>query len=194
LYLRSHRAAVSITAATVIIAAIWALTAGFTSEPAADPRLVLLAVTVAVAALATTLDTADDALDRSAALPWPPRRAAHLLAICAITVGLLALTMLTTTRFGTLTFIARDTAGLTGLLGLSATVLGTHRAWIPVLGWFLGVMVIGDPSGRNPVLTWMMQPTDVAAATITAVVLGVCGAAGYALIGPPRRPASDTGS
>src|SRR5690349_7750683 len=169
LYLRSHRATASITATTVIISAIWALTAGFSNEPAADPRLVLLAVTVAVAALATTLDTTDDALDRSAALPWPPRRAVHLLVIWAIPVGLLALTLLTTTEFGTLAFVARDAAGLTGLMGLSATVLGTHRAWIPVLGWFLGVLVIGDPSGRNPVLTWMMQPTDVAAAAITAV-------------------------
>ena len=186
LYLRSHRLPEALLAATLLTAAVWALTASFSDDPAAAPNLVMMAVSLAVVAFSTTLSSTDDQLDRTAALPWPPRRAAHLLGLAAAVSVLLALTLMTSMTFGPLSFVVRDALGLTGLAALGAALLGPHRAWFPVVAWCTPVIFL-SAVGRQPVLTWMIQPVDNRPATLTATALVVAGVLAYSVLGPPRR-------
>jgi len=190
LYLRSHRLPEAMLAATLLIAIIWALTASFSDDPAAGPSLVMMAASLAVVALSTTLSSSDDSLDRTAALPWPPRRAAHLLGLSACVSVLLGLTLITGTTFGPFSFVVRDAVGLTGVAALGAILLGPHRAWFPVVAWCTPVVIMAS-SGQKQVLTWMIQPVDSGPATLTAIALAGAGILGYAVLGPPRRVQAD---
>jgi len=190
LYLRSHRLPEALLAATLLIAVIWALTASFSNHPAAGPSLVMMAASLAVVALSTTLSSTDDSLDRTAALPWPPRRAAHLLGLGACVSVLLALTLVTDTTFGPFGFVVRDALGLTGVAALGAILLGPHRAWFPVLAWCTPVVFM-SVAGRQEVLTWMVQPVSSRPAGLTAIALAAAGIVGYAVLGPPRRIQAD---
>ena len=60
----------------------------------------LISLMLLVSILTLTLSSPDYALDRTAALSWPPRRAAHLLAALLIVVGSLVLTRYTAAHFG----------------------------------------------------------------------------------------------
>ena len=189
LYLRSHRLPEALLTAALFTAVVWALTAMFGHHPAAAPNLVMMAASLAVVALSTTLNSTDDALDRTAARPWPPRRAAHLLGLAAGASILLALTLLTGTTFGPFGFALRDAHGLTGLAALGAILVGPHRAWFPVVAWCTPVIFLA--AGRQQVLTWMIQPAGNGPAALTAIVLAAAGILGYAVLGPPRRVQAD---
>jgi len=89
--------------------------------------------------------------------------------------------------------IARNVAGLTGLVALGAVLLGAARApllpvvWtIPVLWW---APPMGDPPTRpayKVMLTWMVQRPDSEDATVAAIVLAVVGTFAYATMGARR--------
>ena len=165
---------------------VWAVTARFSHEPAAAADLVLMTLTLAVVALSTTLGGTDDALDRTAALPWPPRRAAHLIGMGAIAAALFALTLPTGTAFGPGAVIVRDVAGATGLVALGALLLGPRRAWFPMVVWTVPALIWATP-GRHEALSWMVQPTDSRPAALMAAGLATAGVLGYARFGSPRR-------
>src|SRR6185436_11678526 len=88
LYLRSRRApmALGITVGfAILMSSLWA----FASKSRdVGVTMVILTVLLMVSALTTTLVSPDAELDRTAARPWPPRRAAHVLASIAIVVAL----------------------------------------------------------------------------------------------------------
>jgi hypothetical protein len=184
LYVRSRRAAASTGVALASAAAIGLLAAASDTE---TTRLVLalFAVTVVVSVAATSLAGPDPGLDRTAALDWRPRRAAHV-----VVVGVLAAGAVASLGVVAADVVVRNAAGLTGLVALGVTVLGGGLAWcVPVAWTAVGVTVLlATREPGAPLLTWLVQPGESGAATVAACVLGVAGLAAYALAGPSTRP------
>ena len=141
LYLRSRRAAPTLTAVAGLVAALW--TVGRAVDGAGV--LGLLAVVAGLAMVGPGLAGPDTDLDRTAAVAWPPRRAAHL------TVAVTAVALLVAAAgLGGDGRLIRDAAGLGGLLGLGAATLGAQRAWLVPMTWtLLGSVVLG-PVWREP--------------------------------------------
>jgi hypothetical protein len=186
LYLRSRSAPATLATMLGGAVGLWAL--GHTvDDPYRRSQLALLATVLAIAAVAPGLAGADIDLDRLAGFAWPPRRAAHLIIAGAVAVALLAATTGDVTATSTAR-IARDAAGMTGLIGLGAATLSASRAPLPSLLWT--ALVVGIPPTSRPthrvILTWMMQPTDTTAATLTAMTLAATGILAYAIAGPRR--------
>ncbi|GAA0965063.1 hypothetical protein GCM10009555_003660 [Acrocarpospora macrocephala] len=191
LYLRSR--AVPATAAAVLgcVVALWALGLAI-DHPQGRTLAALLVALAATTALAPGLAGPDHDLDRTAAIAWPPRRAAHVLVAGTALAGLLAIALAGEQLAGTAQ-LARNVAGLAGLVALGAVVLGAARAaLLPVL-WTVLVLWWAPPMGEPPtrpaykvILTWMVQPAGTQAATVAAVVLAVAGTLVYAVRGSRR--------
>ncbi|MFI5494917.1 hypothetical protein [Actinoplanes sp. NPDC051859] len=196
LYLRSRSVPAVAGAGFGLIATFWVLWSVFSKERDVLFPYVVLIVVVLVSAVGGTLAGNDDALDRTAAKRWVPRRFAHLLVAWAAMTGVLLATLVTSARFGPAAEVARDTGGLLGLTALGAALLGAHRCWFLPLLWTLpAIVVVAAGSEKLTVpeqaFTWMMQPIGNKPAALTAAVLIVAGTAAYALRGTPPRPASD---
>jgi len=185
LYLRSRSVPAAFAAITGSALVLWALGR---FAPGARDTFALLAVLAGGAAIAPGLAGADIDLDRTASLPWPPRRAAHVILGGAVILGIVAAAV--PTHPGTL---ARGVFGTTGLVALGAATLGASRAWLPLAAWTVLALRFMPPLGAPPtapayqvLLTWMVQPLEVTSATVMAVLLGVTGTLAYALAGPRR--------
>jgi hypothetical protein len=190
LYLRSRKVPLAVAAAVGSVAALWSI------DRATDHRvagvLALQAVVAAALAAGPGLAGADIDLDRTAAIPWPPRRAAHVVAAGAAVVGIVAATWFTGEQLAPAAQVTRDAIGMTGLIALGAATLGASQAWIPPLSWTLlswTAMALPWPSPATyrQVLTWMLQPAEATPATVTALVLGATGVLAYAVLGPARE-------
>jgi hypothetical protein len=195
LYVRSRRVALALGVATAAIALVWALWLAYTDSRTINVRLVALTVLIAVAAFGATLSGADDALDHTASMNWPVRRAGHLLLTATAITALLFLTTITDARFEPLTIVLRNTVGTLGLTALGAALLGAARSWIAPLAWTLiAVLPVMGPSRqlRIQLASWLIQPADTPAATACAIVLAVTGLFLYTTYGCPRRPAAQT--
>lgn len=183
LYVRSRQVPASLAAAVVSAAAVWALSGG----GSADPRLPALVLVAGTAAGSIGLGGQDLALDRTAAIRWAPRRAAHTLLIGAVAAAVLLAVQATGEEAATAAFVVRDSAGLAGLAAAGAVLFGAQHAWTLPVAW--PAFALFTPPGTGvptQVATWMMQPPGTAAATWTAVVLAGGGTAAYALAGPRR--------
>ncbi|GGY00957.1 hypothetical protein [Streptomyces minutiscleroticus] len=182
LHARSRQVPASAAAVLAAALAVWFLAADGGST---DPRLSVLALTGAVAAASVGLGGQDVALDRTAAVRWVPRRAAHVLAIGAVAAGALLTVRAAGADLGTASVLLRNSAGLTGLAAAGAVLCGAAYAWTLPLGW-LAPLLFAPPAPEGPmqVLTWMTLPPHTAAATWTALVLGVAGTVAYAVVGP----------
>lgn len=153
----------------------------------------LLAALAGTAAIAPGLAGADPDLDRTSAIAWPPRRACHVIVAGGAVAGLLTATTLVGEQPAVTGQIARNVAGLTGLVALGAVVLGAARApLLPVL-WTMMVLWWAPPMGEPPtrpaykvMLSWMVQPDDTRDATVAAVVLATVGTLAYTLLGSRR--------
>jgi hypothetical protein len=188
LYLRSRRVPVALAVVGGITALMWTLWSVFSNTREAGLPLVILTVLVLVATLTATLSGPDDALERTGALRWPPRRAAHLLGGLAVILVLLYATLLTGARFGPAGLVLRDAAGLLGLTALGSVTIGTAKAWCVPLGWTLIAIMFPQPGeGVGQVLTWQTQAPDNRAAAVTAALLTLSGLIAYAVAGPSRR-------
>lgn len=187
LYLRSRRVPVALAAAGGCAALMWSLWSAFSDTRDVAIPMVILTLLLMVAALTATLGGPDDALDKTAAFAWLPRRIAHLLAAFLIVAVVLLATLATGARFGPAGLVLRDAAGLLGLTALCAATLGTARAWFLPLGWTLVAVIapMPDPlAGR--ILSWQAQPPDSTAAAVTAGLLAFGGLVAYAVAGPAR--------
>jgi len=189
LYLRSRRLPAALATSLGAIALTWAAWSAATDRRDIDQSLVVLTVVLALAPMIPTLSGDDDALESTAALRWPPRRAVHLAGCFVVVAAALAVTRATGAWFGPTWEVVRDSAGLTGLIGLSAALLGTRIAWAPPIGWAALQVLFGRPAG-NHILFWLVQPAADRAAAITAAALAVGGLFAYARRpGPPAPPA-----
>jgi hypothetical protein len=185
LYLRSRQVPAALAMAVAGAAVLWWLGRG-ADDPAVRALLALLAVVAGTAAAGAGLAGADIDLDRSAAIAWPPRRAAHVVAVAAAVAGIVAATALTGDQLAPARQVARDAVGMTGLVALGAATIGAGRAWVVPLTWTLLALfrVPAATSTCQQVLAWMLQPASSAPATITASALGVTGVLAYAILGP----------
>jgi hypothetical protein len=179
LYARSRQVPASFAALLVGTAAVW-----FLARDSWSLLPVSLALTVAVAVTATGLSGQDADLDRSAAISWFPRRGAHLLLIGVLAAGAVLVPRLWETGLVPVEMVLRNAGGLLGLAGISAVLFGGAFGWtLPLFAFAVAFVTPPDEETVTDVATWIFQPTEVAAATWTAAVLGVVGAGSYALFG-----------
>ncbi|WP_370944664.1 hypothetical protein AB5J62_36870 [Amycolatopsis sp. cg5] len=177
LYARSRQIPIAFAAILVAIAGI-----GWLAQPDGSPRLAAMAAALGVAGAAAGFGGQDIRLDRTAAIAWPPRRAAHLIVVAAVVTA-----AVWATRIAPPEFVLRDGIGLAGLAALGATLFGATAAWALPVGWVALTMVV--PPSQEPfdqVLTWMMQPQGTPAATATAIVCAATGGLAYTLLGCRR--------
>ncbi|MDP9794005.1 hypothetical protein J2S43_002517 [Catenuloplanes nepalensis] len=191
-YLRARRVPAALlgsSGAIVLVVAVWWL---FAEDGPVFPVLAVLAVALGLAPLVPTLAGNDAALEATAALPWPPRRLAHLVACGAVVAGLLYAARLGGADFGPAGQIVRNVAGLVGVAGLAAGLLGTGFAW-PAPVALAAVQALGAPGEQvwRQVAYWMMQPAGNRPAAVTAAVLLLAGLAAYAIRGGPTPVASE---
>jgi hypothetical protein len=191
LYLRSRRvpSTAPISLATVaLVTLLWSVAGDRSSV---DPSVAALTLMLAVAPLITTLAGADDALEGTVALPWPPRRVLHLLGVGAFVAVLLLSARAAGVDFGPAGQIARNSAGLAGLVGLGVALFGTRLAWIAPTVWPALQVMIAVPGGSawRQCLGWMIEPPGSGPAALTAAGLLLAGTLGYAMrAGPPPAP------
>ncbi|MGW0212926.1 hypothetical protein ACWDXH_00865 [Micromonospora chokoriensis] len=195
LYLRSRRVPLALGVAIAVFVLAWVMSSTYTTSTTINARTASLAIMLAVVAFGATLNGADDALDHTASVNWPLRRAGHLLLTAAVITALLSLSSLTDVRYEPLALVLRNTAGLLGLTALGTALFGAALSWIAPLTWTLiAVLPFLGPSSdvRVQVASWLTQPAGTTAATVCASVLAVTGLLAYALRGGPLRPASET--
>ncbi|MFV2010210.1 MULTISPECIES: hypothetical protein [unclassified Micromonospora] len=195
LHLRARRVPMAAAVVVGVIALTWVSWPVFSDGQTINTRMISVTVMLAVVAIGTTLSGADDALDHTASVSWPTRRAAHLLLFAAAVIGLLLVTTLTDARFEPLGVVARNTAGLLGLTALGAALLGAALSWIAPLVWtIVAIMPWMGPSGqlRMQLGAWLIQPAGTSAATVCATLLAVAGLVAYTVRGCPLRPAAET--
>lgn len=186
LYARSRQVPASIVAVVIGAVAVWALSRTGGEGPR-DPRPAVLVLATGAMAASIGLGGQDLALDRTAAIRWLPRRAAHVLLAGTV----VATTLLTVQTMGedmaTTAFAVRDSAGLMGLAALGAALAGGQYAWTLPFAW-LSFSFFAPPPTSVPmqVATWMLLPPGMATGTWTALVLTVVGTAAYAVAGPRR--------
>lgn len=186
LYARSRQVPASFAAVVISAVAVWALARDGGGGPG-DPRLSALVLAAGVTAASIGLGGQDVALERTAAIRWVPRRAAHVLLIGTVVGAVLLAVQTMGEDLATTAFVVRDSAGLMGLVAVGATVFGAQYAWTLPISW-LSFSLFAPPSTNTPtqVATWMLLPPGTTAGTWTALVLTVAGTAAYAVAGPRR--------
>jgi hypothetical protein len=114
------------------------------------------------------------------------RRLLHVLVVALVVIwAFQAIQAIGGHQFLTISMSLRDGAGLTGLAALGVVVVGASLAWLFPVVWCAAAMM--TPPSSIPavqVITWLLQPAESTAATITAIVLGLGGTIAYALRGP----------
>ncbi|MFD3437160.1 hypothetical protein ACFWU3_06610 [Streptomyces sp. NPDC058685] len=186
LYARSRQVPASLSAVVLSALAVVALAPDGHGGPG-HPQLSVLALTAGATAASTGLGGQDLALDRTAAIRWVPRRAAHVLLIGMVVCGVLLAVQSMGDDVAATAFVVRDSAGLMGLVALGAAVCGPQLAWTLPIGWLsLSLFAPSPTSLPLEVASWMVLPPGTTAGTWTAVVLAVGGTTVYAIVGPRR--------
>ncbi|MGV9766491.1 hypothetical protein [Micromonospora tulbaghiae] len=187
LYVRSRRLPAALAGSAVAVAVMAAAWSAFTDRPEVPAGLAVLTTALAVAPLGPTLAGTDPALERTAAWSWPPRRAGHLLAYGAAVAGMLTAARVLGADFGPLSVLARNTAGLVGLVGLGAALAGARAAWQAPIAWAALASFLAAPGGpgwRQAAL-WTAQEPGNRIAAVTAATFLLGGVVAYALrVGP----------
>ncbi|MFJ4198677.1 hypothetical protein ACIP2Y_03470 [Streptomyces sviceus] len=186
LYARSRQVPASLAAVLIGAVTLWALARDGSAGPG-DPRMPVLVLTTGAMAVSVGLGGQDLALDRTAAIRWIPRRAAHVLFAGAAVAASLLTVQAMGASMATTAFVVRDSAGLMGLVALGAALSGGQYAWTLPFAWLLLVFLAPPPTSTPMhVAMWMLLPPGTAAGTWTALVLTVVGLTAYAIAGPRR--------
>ncbi|MFB7496568.1 hypothetical protein ACFC09_18100 [Streptomyces sp. NPDC056161] len=186
LYARSRQVPASLAAVVISAVAVCALARDGGGGPG-DPRLPVLVLATGAMAASVGLSGQDLALDRTAAIRWAPRRAAHVLLGGAVVGTVLLATQALGEDRASTAFVVRDSAGLMGLVALGAALWGGQYAWTLPFAWLSFSFIAPPPtSAATRVASWMLLPAGTAVGTWTALVLAVAGTAAYAVAGPRR--------
>ncbi|QFU89065.1 hypothetical protein [Amycolatopsis sp. YIM 10] len=182
LYARSRRLAVPLLAPVIALVPLWL--GNLVWSGGIGLLGILVVTTLGVTAASPGLAGQDHDLDRTASLPWPPRRAAHLAALTAVTVGAAFSLDFFSDAGIPAEVLLRDTIGQVGMLALGVTLFGASFGWsLPFLSLVLAV--VPGISGVPPA-AWLIQPADGKAALATALLATVLGVTGYTIFGPRR--------
>ncbi|MFB8105964.1 hypothetical protein ACFC3O_24545 [Streptomyces sp. NPDC056007] len=182
LYARSRHvpaSALAVLAGTVLL---WAFTHDGGAS-AADPRTGAFVLALGAMAASVGFGGQDQALDRTAAIRWWPRRAAHVLAAATAVAAAVTAAQALGDSGTALALTVRNSFGLTGLAAIGAVLAGGAYAWTLPFGWLL-LAFVAPPS--TEVAAWMLMPAGTGASTGTAFVLATVGTVSYALAGPRR--------
>jgi len=193
LYLRSRRVPVAAAISLTAIAAVMVLWSRWSKEPDVHPSLAVLTVLFALVPGISTLVSHDDALESTAAMPWPPRRVLHLVTLGAVVTAALLSAQLASVHFGAAGQLARNCAGLVGVIGLGVALFGTVLASsVPIVWVGLQAMVAAD-GGKTwqQAVFWMTQPADSRPAAVMAGFLFLAGVIAYAVRSGPVRPPNE---
>ncbi|GAA2274039.1 hypothetical protein GCM10010430_70020 [Kitasatospora cystarginea] len=185
LYARSRQVPTSAAAVTLVALAAWA----FEHDGAGpmDLGIVVLVLTANVAAASVGLGGQDAALDRTAAIRWMPRRAAHVLLAGAVAGAALLGVQAAGPKLAPAGLVVRDSAGLIGLAALGAVLCGAQFAWTLPIGWLAFTLLVPVPRGiAGEVGDWMIISPATTASAVTAWALLATGTVLYAAAGPRR--------
>ncbi|MBC3839464.1 hypothetical protein GXW82_02310 [Streptacidiphilus sp. 4-A2] len=186
LYTRSRQVPASAVAVLAVALAAWVCNQGG-GQGATDLGTTALVLTAMVAAGSVGLDGRDAVLERTAAIRWMPRRAAHVLLIGAVTGAALLAAQAMGAELAPVEVVVRDGVGLAGLAALGAVLCGAPFAWTLPTGWLAFTVLVPPMSGTaGEVASWMIFPADTAPSTGTALALLVTGTAWYGAAGPRR--------
>ena len=184
LYLRSRHVIIAVVVVAVINLAGWIIgRAEF--RPNEDsvwgvPWLLFLPVASAVA-VALSLRSPSDTLDRVAARPLAAWRGVHLLVVVIPSiVGTVLLSSLLSGPYGAVAGL-RNVVGFTGLTLLSAVVIEGRLCWLAPLGWGIVAMTLGDPRSGMVPFDWPVRYDDDFGAFVVALVFAVAGMAAVLL-------------
>ncbi|KUL31733.1 hypothetical protein ADL15_21385 [Actinoplanes awajinensis subsp. mycoplanecinus] len=163
---------------------LWAIWTAISPPDTLPAPLAMAAIGFAAVAAGTTLTGADPDLDRTAALPWPTRRALHLALAALVILGLLLSVAGTAHGYGEPVALVRNCAGALGLISLGAATLGGARSWFYLVPFitippFLPISRTTGDGVLGQILGWPVQAAESTAAGTTAAVLLALGAAGY---------------
>lgn len=187
LYARSRALPRTLTALAGTVAfAMWA--AGLMNAYVDTYRripIVALAPLLAAAVIGVSLHTPTDELDRTAVLPWWPRRLAHLLTLTALAAALLPFAVLgDALAFGPPAMV-RNLLGCTGVTAAAAALLGARLSWLPAFG-YVSAVYLGSVGVRGRAVTvwaWPVQPGTQPGAWLAAGVAFVLGTGLYVVRG-----------
>ncbi|MBK3640066.1 hypothetical protein [Streptomyces sp. MBT33] len=188
LYSRSRQIPAALAALVIGALALWALARQEGGGAGAgDPRLPVLFLGAGAMAASTGLGGQDLALDRTAAIRWMPRRAAHVLLAGAVVVAMPLIVRAAGRDLPDAAFVVRDTAGLMGLAALGAALAGAEYAWAPPFVW-LSFAFFAPPPTSTPmrVASWLLLPSGTPVATWTSLALTLAGTTAYSVAGPRR--------
>ncbi|MER6441057.1 hypothetical protein ABT275_32410 [Streptomyces sp. NPDC001185] len=188
LYARSRQVPAALGALVIGTVAVWVLARkGGGDAGASDPRLPVLFLGVGAMAASTGLGGQDLALDRTAAIRWVPRRAAHVLLAGAVVVAILLMVRAAGKDLPDAAFVVRDSAGLMGLAALGATLAGAEYAWAPPFAW-MSFAFFAPPPTSTPMrmACWLLVPSGTPVATWMSLALTVVGTTAYSVAGPRR--------
>ncbi|MFI9366430.1 hypothetical protein ACIG5E_36055 [Kitasatospora sp. NPDC053057] len=183
LYARSRQVPASAAAVVLVTLTVWAL-----NRPGpVDLGMAVLVLTANVAAGSVGLGGRDVTLERTAAIRWVPRRAAHVLLIGAFAGAALLTVRAAGAELAPAEVVLRDSAGLVGLAALGAALCGAQFAWTLPTGWIAVTLLIPIPRGTaGEVLSWMLFPAGTAVSDAMAWGLLAIGTGVYATAGPRR--------
>ncbi|MFD5731197.1 hypothetical protein ACFWIY_00015 [Streptomyces sioyaensis] len=183
LYARSRQVPASAAAVALVALAVWALHG---SGPV-DLMMAVLVLTANVAAVSIGLGGCDVVLERTAAIRWVPRRAAHTLLAGAFAGAALLTVQAAGVQLAPTEVVVRDSAGLVGLAALGAALCGAQFAWTLPTGWLAFTLLVPVPPGIvGEVGSWMIISPATTASTGTAWALLATGTVLYATAGPRR--------
>ncbi|MEU9484717.1 hypothetical protein AB0D83_13790 [Streptomyces decoyicus] len=183
LHARSRQVPASAAAVALVALAVWALH----GPGPVDQAMAVLLLTANVAAASVGLGGWDVVLERTAAIRWMPRRAAHVLLAGACAGAALLAVQAAGVKLAPAEVVVRDSAGLVGLAALGAALCGAQFAWTLPTGW-LAFTLFGPPPGgtAGDVVMWMVYSPATTASTGTAWALFAIGTVVYAIAGPRR--------
>ncbi|CAM2735493.1 hypothetical protein G3260_006681 [Streptomyces albus] len=186
LYARSRQMPACLAVVVVSAVAGWAASR-VGNGTSGDPQLAALTLAAGATAVSVGLGGQDTALDRTAAIRWAPRRAAHVLLGGAVVAAVPLAVQTMGDDLGTTAFLVRDSAGLMGLAALGAALCGAQFAWALPVAWLSFSLLLPPPESLPMrVAAWLVLPPGAAAGTWTAAALTAAGTAAYALAGPRR--------
>ncbi|WP_055689569.1 hypothetical protein [Streptomyces prasinus] len=185
LYARSRQVPTSAAAVALVALAAWTFNRDGAGPMSLGSAVLILAANVAAASVG--LGGQDAALDRTAAIRWVPRRAAHVLLAGAVAGAALLAVQGAGTELVPVALVVRDSAGLVGLAALGAVLCGAPFAWTLPIGWLAFALLVPAPPGIvGEVSNWMIFSPATTASAATAWVLLATGTVLYAAAGPRR--------